>query len=151
MFGRRNNKSIVKENVWQDKAADKIAGAGIKLQQKFSTSMNKIFSDIPVNKIKIIFTLFCLTSGSYSIYLAAHSILDGTQKSPSIKIDNVNVLQHFNQNYDPVRSKQYVTEEIYQEIQGYKKYMDSIGQPIRQSLMDSITILEEIYQSQNIK
>lgn len=38
--------------------------------------------------------------------------------------------------------------DIYEQIQDYKKYMDSIGQPIRPGMLDSMRILEEIYLQQ---
>jgi hypothetical protein len=41
-----------------------------------------------------------------------------------------------------------VPDEMYQNIQEYKRYMDSLGEPIRPSLLDSIKILEEIYSQQ---
>jgi len=149
---RKSKKSKREVNNWQDKAANKIAGTGIKLQRKFSTMMNKIFQGMPVSKVKIFFTLFCLASGGYSIYLAAHAVFGSSKRRPAHKVEQVSVPKHFDQKEnDEVRSKQSVTDEMYQEIQGYKRYMDSIGRPIRQSLLDSITLLEEIYHSQTIK
>ena len=36
-------------------------------------------------------------------------------------------------------------EDVYREIQQYRYYMDSIGEPIRPGLQDSMRILEELY------
>jgi hypothetical protein len=149
---RRSKKLNREVNSWQDKAANKIAGTGIKLQQKFSTTMNKIFCSMPMKRVKIYFTLFCLVSGGYSVYLTAHSVFGSSKKATAIRVDNLNVPKHFDQkDNDPVTSKQTVTDKMYQEIQNYKRYMDSIGRPIRQSLLDSISLLEEIYHSQTNK
>jgi hypothetical protein len=146
---RRSKKLNREVNSWQDKAANKIAGTGIKLQRKFSNMMNTMFQGMPVSKVKIFFILFCLVSGGYSIYLAVHAVFGSSKKGPAVRVEQLSVPKHFDQkDHDLVTSKQPVTDEMYQEIQDYKKYMDSIGRPIRQSLLDSITLLEEIYHSQ---
>jgi hypothetical protein len=152
MFGKKSKKSEVKMDGWQDKAAGKIAHAAVKVQRKFSMAMNKIFHDMPVNKVKIFFALLCLASGGYSIYLAAHAVFGPSSKMTTVEVENVRVPQYFDQkDNDLITSKQSVTGEMYQEIQGYKRYMDSMGRPIRQSLLDSIILLEEIYHSQTTK
>jgi hypothetical protein len=152
MFGKRSKKSEGKMDGWQDKAADKIAHAAVKVQRKFSNTMNKIFYDMPVNKVKIFFTLFCLVSGGYSVYLAAYAVFGSSKKRPEVTVENVSVPKHFDQkDHDLVTPRQSVTDDMYREIQDYKRYMDGIGRPIRQSLLDSINILEEIYHSQTKK
>ena len=39
-----------------------------------------------------------------------------------------------------------VSAETYQQIQTFKKLMDSLNQPIEKSLQDSLLLLEKIYQ-----
>ena len=63
------------------------------------------------------------------------------------KIDNVHVPEHFDKSGDEIMENP-VSVEMYQQIQEYKRYMDSLGEPIRPSLLDSIKILEEIYLQQ---
>lgn len=137
---------------WTDKAARKIGGVGIKAQQKFSVMMNKLFEGMPVKRLKLLLVVFCVLGGGYSIYLAVDAITDDGKRSTMIKVDPVNVPKHFEQkNEGVILPTQSVADDMYKEIQNYKRYMDSLGQPIRQSLLDSIKILEDIYQSQTIK
>lgn len=161
MFDRKRNKEQ-KENKLQDKVAGKIAGAGIKLQTKFADQMNKMFSGMNTNKLKTLVIIFCLGCGGYSIYLAANAIFSSDKKQSSFQVDQVEVPKHFDKAGDEiVQPENYVDEETYRRIQGFKQYMDSlrinksklydsimIGRP---GLMDSVLMLEEIYNSQKLK
>lgn len=135
-----------------DKAAGKIASAGIHIQTTFSIGMNKLFLKMPGKKIKILLVVFCLAGGGFSIYLAANAIVGDNKNQPSFNVKQMDVPKHYNRTGSEVNEPEnYVTEEMYQEIQSYKKYMDSIQQPIRYGLLDSIRVMEEIYYSQQIK
>ena len=137
---------------WTDKAAGKIAGVGLRVQAKFSSVMNGFFFEMPVKKLKLFLILFCLAAGGYSIYLASQAVFGATRIEGVIKVDGVNIPGHFDQaEGEVVPPTQIVTHEMYEEIQAYKRHMDSMRRPIRQSLLDSITILEEFYQSQTKK
>lgn len=153
MFKRKRNKEgKVPGDNWTDKAAGKIAGAGIKLQTKFSNAMNKLVSKMPQKKLKAVLVVFCVLSGGFSIYLAAHAIFGTDKKQPSFEVKQMDVPKHYNRTGSEVNEgDQRISEEIYRDIQEYKRYMDSLGKPIRPGLMDSIRVLEEIYHSQKIK
>lgn len=154
MFGRRKRKIADKtsgEN-WTDKAAGKIAGAGIKLQTTFANTMNRLASNIPGRKLKVSLFAFCLISGGFSVYLAAHAIWGKAKEQPAIEVKPINIPRHYNKTGSEINEPEnYIPEELYRDIQEYKRYMDSLGQPIRRGLMDSMQILEQIYHSQNIK
>lgn len=161
MFGRKRNKEP-KENKLQDKVAGKIAGAWIRLQTKLSERMNKLFSKMSVKKLKVILVVFCLGCGGYSIYLMVNAIVSPDKKQPSFKVDQVDVPKHFDETGDEIiQPESYVDEGTYQQIQGFKEYLDSLKtnksklydsiMVARPGLMDSILALEEIYNSQKLK
>jgi hypothetical protein len=132
--------------------AGKIAGAGIKLQTKFALVMSKHFSNIPQQKLKTILVVFCLLGGGFSIYLAANALFATDKKQRSFEVKPINVPRHYNRTGSEINEPDHsIPEELYLEIQEYKAYMDSLKQPIRSGLLDSIRILENIYHSQQIK
>ncbi|MBN8878073.1 MAG: hypothetical protein J0I32_11040 [Sphingobacteriales bacterium] len=153
MFGKKKHKEAKQPGGnWTDKAAGKIAGAGIKLQTKFAHVMNKRVSKIPQQKLKTVLVAFCLLSGGFSIYLAANAIFGTENKQPSFEVKKMDVPKHFNKTGSEINEPENsISHEMYREIQEYKKYMDSLKQPIRPGLLDSIRILENIYHSQQIK
>jgi hypothetical protein len=146
MFKRK--KKVEKENPLQDKVAGKIAGLFILLQTKFGTTMNKRFASMNVKKVKRVLLIFCVVSGGLSIYFFAEAIV--SKPKPGFKIEQVRMPQHFDQSGDEVMEN-VMPDDIYEQIQDYKRYLDSIGQPIRPGLADSMRILEEIYLQQKQK
>ena len=153
MLGRRKSKKAnLPDKDWKDKAAGKIAGIAIKLQTKFAFFMNKLVSNIPPKKLRVILLVFCLLSGGFSIYLAAHAIFAPTPKEPAINVSLIHMPQYYDRTGNEINEPENrISDELYQEIQAYKKAMDSLGEPIRPGLLDSIVILENIYLSQQSK
>lgn len=144
MFWKRKKKES-KENPLRDKAAGKIAGFFILLQTIFSNRMNKLFAKMSLKKTKIALIVFCFISGGLSIYFFVNAIV--AKPKTKFKIDQVRMPQHFDRSGDEVMDN-VLSEDIYKQIQDYKKYMDSTGETIRPGLQDSIRILEEIYLQQ---
>jgi len=144
MFWRRKRKEQ-NENPLQDKMAGKIAAGFIWLQTKFSDRMNKMFTGMNKRKLKIILILFCMVSGGLSIYFFIDAIV--SKPKAKLRIDQVRMPQHFDKSGDEVMEN-VMPDEIYQQIQDYRHYMDRIGEPIRPGLQDSMRILEEIYLQQ---
>lgn len=134
---KRNKKS--EPPAWKDKVAVKVAGALINLQAKVSDRMNKS------RYLKTILISFCVVSGSLSAYFLIDAII--TKPTPSFRIDHVRLPKHFDQSGDEVMEN-VLPGDIYQDIQEYRHYMDSIGEPIRPGLQDSMQMLEEIYLQQ---
>jgi len=141
----RRKKIKVKENPLRDKVAGKIAGGLMMVQTKFSDRMNKLFSTMKVKRIKVWLTSFCIISGGLSVYFFVNALV--AKPKAAIKIDNVKMPKHFDKSGDEIMENP-VPDEMYQHIQEYKSYMDSLGEPIRPSLLDSIKFLEEIYLQQ---
>lgn len=132
-----------------DKAAEKIAGAGISMQTTFATTMNKHVSNIPQRKLKFILVAFCLLAGGFSLYLAGEAIVGTHQVKTVFEVKPIHIPKHYNKTGSEVNeTENLIPDAFYQELQQYKRSMDSLGQPIRKGLADSIQALEEIYLSQ---
>ena len=140
----KKNKKL-KEQVKVDTIAGKIAGFFIYVQLLFAQGMEKIFSTMPLKKVKVLFVVFSIVSGGLSIYFFITAL--AVESTTPFKIDRVYVPPHFDQPGDDMIQNE-VTESMYGQLQRYKLYMDSLGQAIRPSLLDSITVLEEIYLQQ---
>lgn len=144
MFWKRKRREP-NENPLQDKLARKIAWGFVLVQNKFSEIMNKRFANMPTKRVKIFLIAFCLFSGGLSLYFLVSAIV--TKPKPAFRIDQVKVPQHFDRSGDEVMENE-MPADIYREIQEYRYYMDSIGEPIRPGLQDSMRVLEEIYLQQ---
>lgn len=141
----RKRKKKAKENPLQDKVAGSIAGGLICLQTKFSNLMSKLFMNMKAKRIKMWLVMFCIISGGLSIYFFISALI--AKPKATIKIDKVKMPQHVDQSGVEIKVIP-VPDEVFQDIQDYKKYMDSLGEPIRPGLLDSIKIIEEIYVQQ---
>ncbi len=144
MFFKRMKKEV-RENPLQDRVAGKIASLFIKTHNGFADLMNLYFGTMKTQYIKIWLLAFCITSGGLSIFFFADAVI--SKPKPRFRIDQVRVPEHFDRSGDEVMENA-LPDDIYQQIQDYKHYMDSIGEPIRPGLADSIRILEEIYLQQ---
>ena len=122
-----------------DKVAGKIAGAIILFQSKLSRRMNRM------KHLKIFLILCCLSFAGMSIYF----IVDAVVSKPvrPVRVERINIPVHVN-NRDAETMNNQLDVSVYERIQNYKKYMDSIGEAIRPSLADSIKMIEEMYLSQ---
>lgn len=138
MFRRKKKTST--ENGLQDKVARKIAGGIILLQTIISNRMNSL------KRLKEILISFCILSAGLSVYFFVDAIV--TKPKATFKIDQLKMPKHFDQSGDEIMNNE-MPDDIYQQIQEYKQYMDSLSLPIRTGLMDSIRILEEIYLQQH--
>jgi hypothetical protein len=126
-----------REHPLAEKAAGKIAAAIIKVQTKTSNAVNNKLNKMSVKRLKIFLLLFCLSWGSLSVYLIVFD------RKPKIRIDKIRMVRQPSEN-----QIHKVDTEIIEQIHAYKRYMDSLGEPIRPSLLDSMNILEEIYSQQ---
>jgi len=134
-----------KDYPWMDKAAGKISSTLLKWQTKVSDMISRKLNKVSLKRLKILLIAFCLISGGYSGYLMISAVFFKTK--PSIRIEQTKVPQHFDRTGDAIIDGR-IDEDLFRTIQEYKKYMDSLRQPIRPGLLDSIRILEEIYYSQ---
>ena len=144
MFWKRKRKEH-KENPLQDNLARKIAGGFVLLQTLFSNMMNKRFANMPARRLKVFLIAFCVFCGGLSLYFFVSAIV--AKPRPAFKIDPIEVPQHFDRSGDEVMENE-IPEDVYRDIQEYRYYMDSIGEPIRPGLEDSMRLLEELYWQQ---
>lgn len=126
----------------KDKVAQKIAGGILHFQSAFSNRMNRLKS------LKLILICFCVISGGLSIYFLIDAIV--TKPKPRIRIDHIRTPQPL---YEPSEElyDERIPDEIYYDIQAYRRYMDSTGEAIRPGLLDSMRTLEEMYLQQQNK
>lgn len=136
MFQRRKHKVA---HPLQDRVAGKIAATLLGVQARVSNRMNRL------KNLKWLLILFCMLSGSLSIYFIAEALLLVPHKQ--LKIDPILIPKHFDQPADTVIGPA-IPADIILQIKDYKRYMDSMGEPIRPGLLDSMRVLEEIYSEQ---
>ena len=137
-----------KEYGWTNLAAEKIAGAGLRLQQQFAKVMNNLVAGIPKRKLKIVVVVFCVVGGGFSLYLVADALF-GAQRKKSIQITPMKVPRYVDKTATEVREVEgTVSDDMYRQIQRYKHYMDSMQITIRPGLLDSMKVLEQIYKTQ---
>lgn len=149
---KKQNRKNVSGNSWTDEAADKIADLCIKFQTRFTNTLNKQLSKMSRRKIIPALISFCVISGGFSIYLVANAIFEKELKQPVLEVKRIRTPHHFDKTGSEINEQgKYVPEELFREIQTYKRYMDSSGQTMRPGLYDSIQMLEQIYHSQKIK
>ena len=114
---------------------------------------------MPMKKLNALLIVFCLSCSGYSIYLIVNAILGSNKKQASFKVERVNVPKQFDKTGDEIlRPANYVDEETHKQLQEFKYYMDSLKTNkskrydsimiARPGLMDSVAVLEEIYNSQ---
>ncbi len=133
-----------KRNSWSDKAASKISKVILAIQTNVSNRMNEKLNKVSIKRLKTGLIIFCIVSGGFSVYLAIEAIV---AKPKAIKVQSIKVLQHIQQQ-EELSLNDRVDEELYQQIQRYKHYLDSTGESISPGLRDSIRIIEELYHSQ---
>lgn len=126
-----------KEYPWTDKAANKVAAGILKVQTKMSNAVNNKLNKLTARKLKIVLLIFCLCWGSLSIYFMVFD------KKAAVRPEKVRMVRQPDEN-----SSYRVDTEIIEQIHAYKKYMDSLGESIRPTLLDSMNVLEEIYSKQ---
>ncbi len=159
---RRKEVSADDKTRISDKVAGKIAGVGIKMQQLFGDKMNKIFMHTDFKRLKIFLLLFCICAGGYSLYLIIDGVVSPDKKQKPFKVQQIDVPKHFDKTgAEDLMPEAYITDETRQQIEQFKKYMDSLNRnnkgehdsilQARPGLMDSVQVLEQIYLSQQQK
>lgn len=159
LFTKRKTQTPVKENPAQERLASNIVSACIRLQQKWADFMQRHAERLSRKGKLIVLSLFCLTAGSLSIYLIASSVT--SRRASSFTIIPLKKRPYTVKSGDEItKALVIVSKAEYEKIQRFRSYMDSLarspsGKQLhdsilihRPSLMDSIFIIEKIYQSQ---
>jgi hypothetical protein len=152
----RSNQKHHKVAVEQDDLAENIAYKCIKAQLMASKFLQKKFETLPSFSKRLVVIIFCLTSFGGFIYVITYSFDKHPHKSISIEsIEIPTEIPKFNR-------RPSISKEELEKIQKFKGYLDSLvnskpGKRIHDSiianrprLLDSLSIVEHLYQSQSL-
>jgi hypothetical protein len=160
LFEKQKSKSE-NSNPVHDKIAVRIAGYLIKAQTKFAQFMNKNSSAVSTKRMKAFLVIFCLISGSFSLYFVGKGLFN-RENETTIILDKVHTPKYYDKvGDDMISSETYIDEETWSKVQLFRNYMDSLKTngsnsydsmvKARPGLMDSVRAIEDIYYSQKIK
>ena len=162
LFSNKKKQKAVLENTAQDRIAKNVVGKLLRLQQRWAAFMEHYTERLSVKWKLIVLFFFCLCSGGLSILFIARSLMNN--HTTSFHVTQGKIPQHIGKSGDEKsKAVTIVTKEEYDKIQHFRKYMDSharspSGKKLydnilidRPGLMDSIILIENIYQTQNKK
>ncbi len=142
----------------QDRIANSIVITCIRLQQRWAAFMQSYAERFSTKWKAIILSVFCLCTGGFSFFLVARSLISNNQITfDVIQFKPPHLLKAGDELNKPLAI---INREEYKKIEHFKKYMDSLavspsGNKLynnilisRPGLIDSIILLENIYQSQ---
>lgn len=147
-------------NAAQDRVAKTIVVWCIRQQQRWAVFMQRQMERLSGKGKLIALSLFCLISGSLSIYLIASSMM-GKSSTGTISVSRIKAPLYTGKAGDEnTRSATVITKQEYQRIERFRHYMDSLARSPsgkllhdsilkqRPGLMDSVAFIENVYQSQ---
>lgn len=152
---------MARTSQFQDKLAKKIAGAVFKLQYRFVAFLSARTANLSPRSLQLVMVAACTCWCIVSSYLMASAFIPG-KANPAINISHIN---HSSAAIDTSKRKLttefLITDGEYQEVKQFRNYMDSLqqnAQPLyynillrRPALMDSILLLERIYEEHKNK
>jgi hypothetical protein len=160
-FYKQKRTGYINQATVNDKAASKIAGWMLGVQNKFAMVMNKGFSKLNSTKKKIAVLFFLLIGEGLSIYYICEAMIGVKKENPVERIGTFKIPKNYNQRETETKSDLLLDEDTWIKVEAFKHYMDSLktnDPPMyeiilmeRPGLMDSINTLEQIYYSQKIK
>ena len=95
--------------------------------------MSSLTKHIPVKNLEIWLVVFCLFSGGSSIYIIARAIFRVKGKA-ALKIEGIEVPKYFDPDSD-LYTESYVAPGSYKDIQSFQRYLDSLQQVKRDSIL----------------
>ncbi len=165
MFSLFRNKEKQKrafDNDARDSIAKIIVVNCISLQQRWAAYMQRHSERLPGKWKVIMLSFFCLSAGGLNLLLIAKSLL--SDETVSFPVTHVKAALHITKSEDiKTKAIAIVTKEEYEKIQRFRHYMDSLSKNPsgkkrydnilidRPGLMDSLFLIENIYQSQTKK
>jgi hypothetical protein len=146
----------------QQKDKQHVAHKGISILQHCAAFLQRKTEGLTGRAKKYLLALFCLLSGGYSLYLSADSLMH--HKARSFSVTPLSIPKHTGQAGDEnLLPAIAVTLEEYKKLERFRRYMDSLVQSpsgkktldsilfSHPGLMDSIRLIENIYQLQSPK
>lgn len=159
LFFRKNK--INKHSASQQKITEKIINRWMQIKLKWSVYLQAKTTDFSVQSKRISLAVFCILFGGLSIYTIISSFIDNN-KINLLSIHHITMPAYINRSGDEkLNSDNIISKREYEHIQSFKLYMDSLqtsskGKVIydsimqaRPHLMDSIHLVENMYQSQS--
>lgn len=158
LFRKRKTQTSVKENPAQERFANSIVSACIRFQQRWADFMQFHTERLSRKGKLIILSLFCVIAGSLSVYLIWSSVMS---RKASFTVIHLKKSPYAVKSGDEnTKTLVIVSKAEYEKIQRFRFYMDSLARSPsgkllhdsilsqRPGLMDSILLIEKIYQSQ---
>jgi hypothetical protein len=154
LFTHKNNQRHHKQNGQENKLAENIVYRCIKVQIKTSKFLQKKSEMLPLKVKRLIVIVFCLISFGSCIYVLTNSFYRHPEKLLSIARIEVS------RQTESINQKPSLSKEEFEKIQKFRSYLDSLiqskpGKRIHDSiiahrpgLIDSLSIVENLYQSQ---
>ncbi len=152
---------INKHSASQQKIAVKIIRRWMQAKHKWSLYLQDKTEHFSVQSKKTSLIAFCILFGGLSIYIIINSFIDNNNNN-LLSIHHITMPAHINQSGDErLNNDNIISKQEYEHIQAFKHYMDSLqsnseGKIIYDSIMqarprliDSIHLVENMYQSQS--
>ena len=157
---KKNNEKTV--NPLQDKLVNGIAGSILKAQKYFASFLDRKVNCLSNRDRKIGFVIFCVFTACLSFYYIATAITGTDKNAMIIQSGKIKTPKYYDQTGE-TKTELLISQNDYQSVELFEKYMDSVQQNktgkamydsilhARPGLMDSVKMLEYIFQQQNQK
>lgn len=159
---RKERKEKQAPNEFADKVAAGIVTKCIHVQEKWADYMQRKTNRLSIKAKKYSLVLFCTLSVGCSMYLIIGSFAGSATKD--FNVASIHVPVHSTQTGEETsRSPLLITKKEFEKIERFRQYVDSLGGSaagmevrdsllsLRPGLMDSIRVIENLYQLQNSK
>lgn len=158
MFPNKKKEKTSLQNGYQDRIANSIVITCICLQQRWATFMQRHAEQLSTKWKAIILSIFCLCTGGFSFFFIAKSLT--SNNIVSFNVTQFKSTRLSKAGYKLSKPMVIITKEEYEKIEHFRDYIDSLAVSLsgkklydsilisRPGLIDSIVLLENIYQSQ---
>lgn len=162
LFRNKGRKEQQSPNAFADKVATGIVTKCIRVQSKWADYMQRGTEGLSRKAKKWCLVLFCLFSIGCSLYLLIESFTGASKES--LIVAPINVPKYSTQTgEETTRSLHLITKKEFERFARFHHYVDSLGRnatgakirdsllSLRPGLMDSIRVIEKLYQLQTPK
>lgn len=161
-FRNKGQKEKQDSNAFADKVAASIVTKCIRVQGKWADYIQRKTNRLSLKMRKYGLVLFCLLSVGCSLYLIIESFTGSSNKNFGATPIHMPV-HSIQTGEEATRSFLLITKKEFERIERFLHYVDSLGGSVagmkirdsilslRPGLMDSIRIIENLYQIQNSK
>jgi hypothetical protein len=162
LFKNKREQGQASQHAFQDRMAVAFVRKCIQAQLKWANYMQRRSDKLSASAKKYCLVLCCLLSVGCSLYLILKNFSSSNDKALMVAPINV-PLHSTNAGDHNTYSPLLITKAEFQRIERFRRYMDSLnssvsGKRVRDSillsrpqLMDSIQVLERLFQLQNSK